>query len=169
MRDDLAVPPPRTLAPAEKARQGRLLGELIAAEPVRRRIRRPVLAIGVATLAVATTGAGVAAYVASAPVTDHSVVHCFTSLGTRDRDLGTDTNYLSESHDAVETCANLWRAGVLQLGKAQAQVQAIPSSGPLSQDLPAPLLVACTLHGEAAVFPGDAGTCRRLGLPTLEK
>jgi hypothetical protein len=169
MRDDLAVPAPRTLSPTEKSRQGRILGELIAANVGRRRLRRPVPAIGIASVAVATMGAGVAAYVGSAPATDHTVVHCFTSLGTRDRDLGTDTNYLSDSHDAIETCANLWRAGVLQLGKAQAQVQAIPSMGPLRQDLPAPPLVACTLHGEAAVFPGDAGTCRRLGLPTLGK
>jgi hypothetical protein len=166
MRNDLAVPAPRTLSDTEKARQGRVLGELVLAHPVRRRPRRPVLAIGIASLAVATMGAG-AAYVAFAPATDHTVVHCFTSLGTKGRDLGTDTNYRPDEQNPVEICATLWRAGVIQLGKAQAHPQ--PGQGALPQDLPAPPLVACTLHGEAAVFPGDAGTCRRLGLPVLEK
>jgi hypothetical protein len=165
MRDDLAVPPARTTTYSQRARQGQALAELISVGPVRRRVSRTAFAVGTASLAVATMGAG-AAYIAFAPATDHTVVHCYTAQGTAAQDLGTDTNYQQDA-DAIAACTTLWRAGILQLGKPQAQPQQGP--GPLPQDLPVPALVACTVHGEAAVFPGDPTTCQRLGLPVLEK
>jgi hypothetical protein len=167
MLDDLQVPPLRTTSYSDRARQGQALAQLVSAGPVRRRVTRTAFAVGTASVVVATMGAR-AAYIAFAPVTDHTVVHCYTAQGTAEKDLGTDTNYQSGAPaDAIAACTSLWQAGVLQLGKAQAQPQQGP--GPLPQDQPVPALVACTLHGEAAVFPGDPLTCQHLGLPVLKK
>lgn len=63
----------------------------------------------------------------------------------------------------VADCAATWRAGALR----EQGPGPHPASSP-SAPFPVPELVACVLpDGEAAVFPGDASTCGRLGLPEL--
>jgi hypothetical protein len=150
--------------PNDRVRQGHAIAELIAAPP-RRRVRRMALAIGTGTVLVATVGAGAAAYFSEAP-TVHSSVSCYTSAGTSAQDLGTQTNYRAADQDAVAICAALWEIGDLHLGVTGPTP---PSTAAEPSGVPAPPLVACVLHGEAAVFPGDATTCQKLGLPVLAK
>jgi hypothetical protein len=166
MYDEVMLPSWRPMDPNDLIRQGHAIAQLVSNDSPMRRARRTVLALGSATVLVATVGAG-AAYFAYAPATEHSSVYCYTAAGTDAKDLGTETNYRAEDQDAVAVCAALWAGGVLQLG---ADLPTPPSRlGPLPTSQPVPPLVACVLHGEAAVFPGDAGTCQKLGLPTLQK
>lgn len=155
------LPAPRSTPLAARAELGDALAEL-RGQSEHRVPRKAAVTAGVATAAVLTMGAG-AAYLRSAPAPDKSLVHCYTSAGTSHDALGTDTNYPSGTTDPVATCAALWRMGYLRAGLPQAQPAQPDSAVPLV----VPALVACTLHGVAAVFPGGAGTCQQLGLPAF--
>jgi hypothetical protein len=164
MREELTLPAWRPMDPNDRVRQAHAIAELIATPP-RRRVRRMVLTIGTGTVLVATIAAGAAAYFSETP-TVRSSVYCYTSAGTSAQDLGTETNYRAADQDAVAICAALWEIGDLHLGLTGPTP---PSTAAEPSALPVPPLVACVLHGEAAVFPGDASTCQRLGLPVLAK
>src|SRR5207247_2638802 len=92
MPDELTLPPYRVMDPDNRVRQAHALAALVHDVPDRRRRRRFSFALGTVALAVATTGAG-AAYVAFAPVTEHTTVSCYTAPILSARDLGTQTNY----------------------------------------------------------------------------
>jgi hypothetical protein len=150
--------------PNDRLRQGQALGELVTGVRPRRH-RRWTVALSAVAVAAATTGAGVA-YVALQPeqAKDATTVRCFTSVGLKDTDVGTSTNYRPDDQDAVDVCATLWRAGILHLGAAQPSQVAGPSLG---QQITAPPLVGCVFKGGAAVFPGDTTVCTRLHLAPL--
>jgi hypothetical protein len=132
----------------------------------------------IASLGLVTAGAGTAVGVAltssSQPVIDHSTARCYTraDLGSGGSFPGTTVSVATrrpaaggvaaagEVADALSACAALWRQGFLTLGSPS-----IATPPPGAADATVPVLVSCTLSdGTAAVFPGDADTCLRLGL-----
>jgi hypothetical protein len=165
MPDELMLPPFRQMDAADRVRQGRALADLTREVPTLHRLRRWLLSLGLGTVVVATAGAGVA-YFDSASAPDHSGVFCFTAAGTGSKDLGTSTNYSGAPADAVQACAALWEAGILHLG---ADLPTPPSTAAEPSAQPVPALVACVYNSEAAVFPGDAGLCQKLGLKVLQQ
>jgi hypothetical protein len=128
------------------------------------------VAIGLAALSLLFGGAAVG-YVAWAPARDQDQIRCYTSptlQGGDDDFLGTTAVQAIPSGGGptkvspIDICAMLWENGILRSGEK------VVGAGPLLTNQPVPQLVACTLdNGIAAVFPGDAGTCERLGLPRL--
>jgi hypothetical protein len=128
------------------------------------------LTAGVAAVVVFGTGAGAVVYVrASAPVTDRDLARCYTvaSLGGGNDFFGTTiakaqpagTPGIGQVEDALGVCAAVFRQDILVPGRAGVQPRA-------HGEHRVPPLVACVLPGGiAAVFPGHAGTCHKLGLP----
>lgn len=116
-------------------------------------------------------GGSAAAYVTlkPAPATDTSQVHCYARAslssdgqGANGTEIGPGTALspgLVPIRDAVAACAAMWRIGVLPDPRHYTQPDAAH---------PVPALVGCVLpEGTAAIFPGPADTCARLGLPRL--
>jgi len=122
----------------------------------------------VLVLAASSVGIGVAAAIGllhSAPVTNLATAHCFTldELGANGTDIASagSPGSIAQVDNALGTCQMLWRDGFLAAGS----LGAIHVTGPITVH-PIPSLVVCTLtNGTAGVFPGDANTCRSLGLP----
>lgn len=128
-----------------------------------RRRKGPVIATGIAAIALATGAAGYAV-AAHQPVTDRSQARCYAVANlnsNRYTTFGHATRRGSgEIADAVSVCAALYRQGIMKLGVG------IVREGPVVGDQNVPPLIACTLtNGTAAVFPGRHGTCAALGLP----
>lgn len=165
--DELPAPRP---FPVRRRTSSRLALERAVASRDRYRWNRPSGALSAGMGVLATTGA-VGAYMAFAPVSDTSRVRCYTTtnLGSDDDYQGTDAAIANsdpdssspvEVTDPVGLCASLWRSGVLVADQGQ---PGAPAAGTRT----VPELVACTLpDGVAAVFPGGAGTCERVGLPS---
>jgi hypothetical protein len=163
------LPPWRSMPPAQKAIRRAQLAALVSAP--RRRIPGVLrwATVGVALCGVFTGGVATATML-QAPATVRDEVRCYSAArldesdsftgvtlsGITGRDEASDA-----AGDAVRLCAAMWRQGVLAPeGSAR-----MPSDTPGMQ---APSLVGCTLDkGIAAVFPGDADVCARLGLPKL--
>lgn len=117
-------------------------------------------------------GGSAAAYVTlkAAPATDTSQVHCYARAslssdgqwanGTEIGQPGTaPSSGLVPIRHAMAACGALWRSGVLPDPRHYTQPDAAH---------PVPALVGCVLpDGTAAIFPGPADTCARLGLPRL--
>lgn len=168
MSDLLEVPPPRPLPPAVRDAQSRLLAEIVG----RRRPRwRSRFVIFPAALVLAGGGVAAAVRASLGEVTDRDTARCYSVAERHDgRDFpGTsvavahpDSDVVGQVEDAVATCALVWRDGALEIGKRRAQPYRP------GVDRPVPSLVGCVLpDGSAAVFPGDAQTCSRLGLPAV--
>lgn len=159
------IPASRPLPPAARAAQRQLLEEWITTKHASRRWAPRTLAAGIAAVVLLSGGAATA-YVAFAPATDRSKVRCYSeaSIGSDTDYHGTEAGVPSSAggvDDPIALCAAIWRAGIIRVGSYHAD-------GPASEPQPVPPLVACALqNGVAAVFPGDAQTCRRLGLPAL--
>jgi hypothetical protein len=166
MTEELQLPPFRRADPQDLLRQGQAMAELVKGVPPRSRLRRWLVSLGVGGVVVATAGAGVA-YLAAEPAKDRTgAVHCFTGPKLNTQDGGTSTNYSGRPADAIAACALLWQNAILQLGAGSP----LPPSTPAQVALqPVPHLVACVYQDVAAVFPGDADLCQRLGLPPLKK
>jgi hypothetical protein len=125
-----------------------------------------LVSLGVAAVVVAGSAGGAVAWVAVATPSDPYVGYCYPNL---DLDRGghwTGTTVTSVTSRAGErspvellaTCQIAWRMGTVFP----------PGTTPAGDDNPVPELHGCvTKHDEAAVFPGDAGVCERLGLPAL--
>jgi hypothetical protein len=172
------VPAARPLPRHARAAVRRLLEEVVSEQggpgPAGRRQRwlprrfsrgMVLLVVGVTAL-----GGGVAgALEAVKPAAEKRVVRCYSEPA-----LGTGAEFPGVTvargngpgpvpiHDALRTCAELWRQGVIVAGVRS------PAAPVTEGDSRVPRLAACTLAtGVAAVFPGDADTCRRLGLPDL--
>lgn len=130
--------------------------------------RPAVVAVG----AVALVGTGAAAAYSqlgpTAPVSDKSSARCYSVAsyvpggdfpGTTIAQPNSSTR-AGEVSNAVDACAALWRAGILQPGARTAIVH------PGKKTYAVPPLVGCVLpDGRAAVFPGSADSCSKLGLP----
>ncbi|MGI8696176.1 MAG: hypothetical protein ACR2JQ_05935 [Mycobacteriales bacterium] len=169
------VPPSRPMSPAARARCLHLINSIHQDERRRRRRRRTLgTAATLITAAATTGGVAVAQHVLKpAPVTDKSVAHCY-SAPTRASGTGsypgTDIGIAPANGDgpvpiqnAVAACSLPWRDGILRVGAARPHI-------PDGKVHPVPHLIGCTLEdGTAAVFPGDAGTCERLGLPPIAR
>lgn len=168
------VPAPRALPAARRVAERAQLVALVGA-PVRSRVGRPlVLAAGGLALASATGAAF--AFFGPGVASDRSQVQCHTTVeaargvdfagtGVELRspiELGAGTRAESV-REAVGTCAELWRQGVLQLGEPGAQ-------GPTGRVEEVPPLTAClTEDGVAAVFPTNRDVCESLGLRGLDQ
>jgi len=167
------LPLPRLLS-AERVQQMRIDIERFAADhPPRTRVsrwRRPRFlgGLGVAILVIGGGGASLAiALVHSKPVTQHSVARCYTVAtyqpgrtfpGTTVAEADT-VDQRGQVQNALQVCAAMWRAGILQPGVADVIVH------PGKPFFPVPALVGCTLpDGTAAIFPGSVDTCQRLTL-----
>lgn len=96
--------------------------------------------------------------------------HCFTKV-TTDTTYAADVSYAgdvigpnllraSKIDDPVKVCGDIWEQGVLIRDRKMVGPAPNPAHGHA-----VPELVACTLAGQAAIYPGDATTCARLGLP----
>lgn len=143
--------------------------------PARRRRTRIVVLAGVAVVIAAGASTAVADQLTgSAPVVDQQSARCYTevvrpsaqdsvpfpgtTIGIPDSSAGP-----GRVTNALATCADLWRQGILRAGVWQ------PVMPPASQAQVVPPLVACVLSdGRAAVFPGPAGTCQSFGLPAAK-
>ncbi|MDP9797630.1 hypothetical protein J2S43_006142 [Catenuloplanes nepalensis] len=140
--------------------------ERFTTRPPRRRVLPLALAGGVA---LATVTAGATAYVAFArPDGDlRDGTYCY-SRATLDEEyrtlsgLGTPTDGERGPADAIRMCEFLWTQGWLTADR-----KGLDPDPDTTIVRPAPPLVACVLDGTAAVFPGPADTCSRLGLPAL--
>jgi hypothetical protein len=165
--DDL--PAPRSL-PAHRRHAARSqLEAIVAGHGARRRWTRGRVIVPVVVAIVLSTAAVSVAYLRFQPVTDKSTARCYTvaSLaggdsfsGTTIRPAGTPGS-AAQVDNALGVCSDLWRQGFLRLGATSIQRPAPNTTHEV------PLLVACTLsNGTAGVFPGDASTCAKLGLPS---
>lgn len=130
-------------------------------------------------LALGAGAIAAAALRGHSPAGVHNLVRCYTvDHVTTDTHQYTDTTEAAAAGQtapdqsatvagALDACSALWQIGLLTPGGLAA-----PSSGSGiatgSGDRPVPSLAACVLDdGRAAVFPGDAGICRHLGLAAL--
>jgi hypothetical protein len=157
----------------------RLLMTTVARDAHRRPNHRRLVLASMAGAGVIVIGGGTAlAYqlIGSAPVTDKHSARCYTAAskdfsshfpGTTLSAVGTAGDSGSAYADPGEVrapiglCAYMWSTGVLRTRDASSATPSEPGSYPV------PHLVGCVLpSGIAAVFPGPAGTCQTLGLPT---
>ena len=119
-------------------------------------------------LTASLAGAGIATaakLLNSAPVTYLSVAHCYTldQIGVNGTDVAAagKPGSTAQIGDALGTCQMLWRDGFLAAGAPRA----IRVTAPITVHAVPPLVVCTMTNGTAGVFPGDAATCRNLGLP----
>ncbi|MFI0485694.1 hypothetical protein [Actinomadura sp. 9N215] len=145
MNDELATPAERDLPGARfLARREHLMSEIT--QPRRRVSRRARWLAGLTGALVISGGGGAVAagQLWDGGATDAQGTGCYAEASL-DADL---TVIDTTDRNPVETCADLWRRGEVKQGTTKA-----------------PPLRACLLDtGPVGVFPGDGGTCERLGL-----
>lgn len=138
-------------------------------------------------MALVLAGGAASAYVAFKAPTDLASVVCYSAASpdvlkdassenrvaaAQEEGTGGATATKSEplslaGTDPVSACAPLWQEGLLVAGQGELNANARPDG---VADRRIPNLVACTLkEGVAGVFPGDAHTCERLGLPSATR
>jgi len=101
------------------------------------------------------------------PVTQHGYARCYTTAtyetgsifpGSEIAEADSPTQ-AGRVSNALDSCAALWRAGILQAGSPE------PIVSPGGSVFAVPALVGCTLpDGSAAVFPGGPQACASNGL-----
>jgi hypothetical protein len=136
------------------------------AAPYRPRSR--ILIGGVAAITLVGGGGAIAlSQLGSSSVSDRQSARCYSeaSYSPGDKFPGTTIGQPNSAtgsgqvDSAIEVCAALWRAGILQPG--------VPTAVPRPDKAayPVPQLVACVLpDGRAAVFPGAPGLCLQMNL-----
>lgn len=126
--------------------------------------RRWVIAAAAAAGLVAAGGSAAAWVTASRPDDPYSG-YCSRSV-TLDEDVWKQTGFTqatdAQGHrdvpDAISSCANAWRMGIMtDLATALS-----------TANYPVPELTACVVDDLLVIYPGDADTCRRLGVPDLK-
>lgn len=136
------------------------------------RVSYRILLVGGLVVGVLTGGGVAAATGVLSPLntTIHNVARCYSRFSTDFSSSfpGVDvavaqTNRYSATVDvprlATDLCSAVWSYGFSSPGVAPPRI---------SRNNPVPALVVCVLpSGEAAVFPGTATTCTRLGLPLM--
>ena len=166
------LPAPRSLPAHRRHAALSQLEAIVADHGSRRRWTRAPVIVPVVVAIVLSTAAASVAFLRFQPVTDKSTARCYTvaSLGGGDRFSGTTISpagtpgSAAQVDNALGVCADLWRQGFLRLGTTSIQRPAPNTTNEV------PSLVACTLsNGTAGVFPGDAGTCAKLGLPLASR
>jgi hypothetical protein len=162
--------PFRRLPPQSREAMRREL-EAVVAKVDRRRPHRTAVIGGATAFIVLGTGAGAAVYLRHESVTNKSYARCYTtdSVGSGTNFVGTtiaeagSPGKPGQVNNALSVCSALWREGIIG-----------PNSGPSgnvsrSTTYPVPNLAVCRMpDGTAAVFPGDAKTCAKLGLPVAQ-
>ena len=175
------VPQLRELTPERRDADEALLRHAVRSAPLDRRRRRLRVVAGAGVAAVVVVG-GVAAAGSVLSARDADVrnsARCYSAVSSDFGDgfPGTTVGVAAAPGQSaadvpsqvVELCSSVWAAGVFAPGGAQASASAGGKSGTLPTDGPVPVLTACMLpSGEAAVFPGPAGTCGQLGLAPLK-
>jgi len=145
----------------------RQLEELVVRSGRSRGRRNPALIVAAIAVIVLSTGAaGVIAYHA---ITNHAVGRCFAVASVTSPDFttiaGASTRLTEpEVRDVRNNCRALFREGFLRPGS---RVN-MPDHSGVRYRVP-PLVVCVWRDGSAAVFPGRAGTCARLGLPSAAR
>jgi hypothetical protein len=161
----MPVLPPRRRKAARSQLEQIVAG---SAKPERgRRVKPAAIVAGTAAIVLATGAAAIAAAVYQ-PVTDKTEGRCFTVADTSGFATAIAGAGKPGAHGAVrmarQICASLYRQGYLTQGAQR--INPRPRKGVH----PVPSLQVCTWQdGTAAVFPGPAGTCMKLGLPTAAR
>jgi hypothetical protein len=145
----------------------RQLELLVARSARRRRWRRPgFIAVTSGVIVLGSTAA--VTFARDQAVTDETQARCYTVASTAGNDhfttiaaAGQPGSKARVDH-AVSVCSALWQQGFLSTGAS-----GIDPSPDSSITHPVPPLVVCTMpDGTAAVIPGNALTCAKLGLAT---
>jgi hypothetical protein len=134
-----------------------------------RRPHRAAIIGGVSAFALLGTGAAAGAMaLLHEPVTNKSYARCYTAdaIGSGINFQGATVSQPASAagpgqvSSAIDICAALWRQGIIgPHGRAPGSLGSTASHR-------VPKLVVCRMpDGTAAVFPGTAQTCARLGLP----
>ncbi|MDN5764426.1 MAG: hypothetical protein L0H96_19905 [Humibacillus sp.] len=126
--------------------------------------RRWVIAAAATTALVAGAGSAAAWVVASRP-DDPYGGYCSRSV-TLDEDVWKQTGFTqatdAQGHrdvpDAIGSCATAWRMGIMT----------DPANASSTANHPVPELTACVVDDVLVIYPGNADTCRRLGVPDLK-
>jgi hypothetical protein len=188
MSDIENLPPPRGWSGDRRTAVRDLLVEEVARSkrPWWRRSRRTAT-VSVGALALVLAGGAASAYVAFKAPTNLASVVCYSAASPevlKDADSENKVAAAQEEKpagagatatkprplagkDPVAACTPLWEDGLLVAGDQKLNPNARPDG---VADRRVPNLVACTLkEGVAGVFPGDADTCERLGLPSATR
>ena len=151
--------------PARKREAARRELERIVTRSRRRRWQRPWFAAAAGGVVILATSAAVT-YAHDQAITNKTDARCYTVASTAGPDHFTTVaapgvpGSPGRVDHARSVCADLWRQGFLSAG---APGITRPANSSASHRVPA--LVVCTMpNGTAAVFPGPAGTCAKLGM-----
>ncbi|MBM7784207.1 hypothetical protein [Tenggerimyces flavus] len=186
MSDIDSLPPPRGMEWGRRQAVRDLLEEEVrrSQRPWWRRSRRTAT-VSIGAMALVLAGGAASAYVAFKAPTDLASVVCFSAATPQALDgfggnqvavaepepaAGEKAKAAAPAHtdriagkDPIGTCSALWRTGKIVAGANGVNQDTRRADDPAA----VPNLVACTLEeGVAGVFPGDAKTCERLGLPS---
>jgi hypothetical protein len=166
------LPAVRELSEQRRGQLFQAITEEAGSAPLGRARKRVAITAGVA-VGLTALGTGAAAAVdklQARPVTNTQTARCYSEAvlghggdfpGTSISQAGT-TRGPAQVRDALDVCASLWAAGILQAGNPS--VVNHPPAGPHA----VPSLVACTMRdGSAAIFPGSPEVCARLGLAPM--
>jgi hypothetical protein len=152
--------------PARRREAARHQLEQVVERAAQARRRSPAVVTAVLLAVVLSTGAAAAAIAAFQPVTNKAQARCYTVAdlaGGRYTTIATPgrTGSSAQVRDTLTVCAALFRQGFLSVGG-----RGIDAHADGRADHRVPVLVVCTMpDGTASVFPGDAATCAKLGLP----
>jgi len=152
--------------PARRRKAARLqLEEMVRRSAQAPQRRTPVVVAAAIVVVMLSTGAAAAGVVAYHTITDKTEARCFTVARVHPRSAyfttivqaGT-TRSKGVVRDALKQCRGLFAAGELKRGHPVLRSHFKPTKH-------TPHLVACVWpDGTAAIFPGKAGTCHKLGL-----
>lgn len=174
MIDIEQLPPERSISVERReALREVLMAEVRRSRPWWRRSRRAAT-VGVGAIGLVLVGGAATAYVAFQPASDTYSVVCYSEPSVDGdansvrvasaRAVSSGETSATESGsvgDPISACAGLWEQGVI--GVEPSEAGADPKAARPGR---VPQLVSCTMEdGTAGVFPGDADTCRALGLP----
>lgn len=187
MSDIDNLPPPRGMEWGRRQAVRDLLKEEVrrSQRPWWRRSRRTAT-VSIGAMALVLAGGAASAYVAFKAPTDLASVVCYSTASPDVLEDASSENKVAAAQeenpgksalksdpqplagkDPVAACAPLWQDGLLVAGQSKLNPDARPDG---VADRRVPNLVACTLkEGVAGVFPGDARTCERLGLPSATR
>lgn len=169
-------PDHRPLDPARKAAMRELIEHAVANEvPRSRRLRAPIVA-GVGAAAVLVGGSATAYVLTQRPVTETSLVHCFSraelTAGGEFPGVSVAAAHPSDGtvpmNEAVETCARVWRDGLLDPAAPIGASLPEPDQQRTTEP-PSPLTVCVMPDGSGAVVPGGPGVCAELDLPLQQE
>jgi hypothetical protein len=157
---------PPALPDRKRAAARRQLEQMVTRSGRRSRWQRRGFAAVAGGAVVLGTAAAAVAFAHYQPVTNKTEARCYTVASTAGSDHYTTIAAAGRPGSrgrvdhALGVCGDLWREGFLSAG-APGIIR--PKSASVAH--PVPALVVCTMSdGTAAVFPGQAATCTKLGL-----